>query len=194
MRAFLSTVVFVGSFGLAAPLATQAAESIQVGPQAGDKITANFEARDASGKSVTLTDIAGENGVVISFVRSASWCPFCQQQMKDLNSINAALESRGYSLAALSYDKPEILDQFAKKQSIDYTLLSDEGSKMIDAFDVRDPQYGEDSMAYGVPQPVVIIIAPDGTVQGSLAVEGYRDRPPTEDVLAEVDRILGATS
>ena len=190
MRALLSTVVFVFSLGLAA----QATEPIQVGPQAGDRIPANFEVRDAKGKTVTFADVAGERGLVLSFVRSASWCPFCQQQMKDLNSINAALESRGYKLAALSYDKPEILDQFAKKQSIDYTLLSDEGSKMIDAFDVRDPQYKPDSMAYGVPQPVVIIIAPDGTVQGSLAVEGYRDRPPTEDVLAEVDRILNATS
>ena len=77
----------------------------------------------------------------------------------------------------LSYDAPEILDQFAKKQSIAYMLLSDEGSKMIDAFDVRDPQYGEDSMAHGVPQPVIFIIDSNGTVQGSLALEGYRDPP-----------------
>lgn len=190
MRSFLTTLILVFGFGLTA----QAADSIIVGPQAGDKIPANFMAKDAKGNTVTLADVTGEKGVVISFVRSASWCPFCQSQMKDLNSINAALEERGYKLAALSYDAPDVLDQFAKRQGIDYILLSDEGSKMIDAFDVRDPQYGEDSMAYGVPQPVVIIIAPDGTVQGSLAVEGYRDRPPTNDVLAEVDRILGATS
>ncbi len=190
MRALVSTVVAVLFFGLSA----QAADPIQVGPEVGSKIPSNFAVRDAMGNDVSFADVTGKKGLVLGFVRSASWCPFCQAQMKDLNKINAALKSRGHELAVLSYDAPKILDQFAKKQSIDYTLLSDEGSKMIDAFDVRDPQYKPDSMAYGVPQPVIFIIDPSGTVQGSLAVEGYRDRPPTDDVLAEVDRILNATS
>ena len=49
-------------------------------------------------------------------------------------------------------------------------------------------------MAYGVPKPVIFIIDPNGKIQGKLAMEGYRDRPPFEDVMAEVDRILGAKS
>ena len=190
MGNILSALVLLVSFGSLA----FAAESINVGPEIGEKIPSGFAARAANGNDVTYGDVTGEKGMVLAFVRSASWCPFCQAQMKDLNTINAALEGRGYKLAVLSYDAPEILDQFAKKHGISYTLLSDEGSKMIDAFDVRDPQYGEDSMAHGAPQPIIFIIDSSGTVQGSLAVEGYRDRPPTDDVMAEVDRILGATS
>lgn len=191
MRSVLS--LFAGALALVS-ITVSASDWIDVGPDVGSTIPSNFAARDAKGMDVRYADVAGDKGLVLAFVRSASWCPFCQSQMKDLQNIAAELDSRGYNLAVLSYDEPKILDQFAKKQNITYTLLSDEGSKMIDAFDVRDPQYGPDSMAHGVPQPVVFIIDPEGTVQGKLAMEGYRDRPPLEAVMAEVDRILGSMS
>lgn len=191
MRSFVSLVAGVAAlFSITA----NASEWIDVGPDVGTTIPADFMARDAKGTEVNYADVTGDKGLVLGFVRSASWCPFCQTQMKDLQNIAADLKERGYELAVLSYDAPKILDQFAKKQQITYTLLSDEGSKMIDAFDVRDPQYGPDSMAHGVPQPVVMIIDPDGTVQGKLALEGYRDRPELEAIMAEVDRILGTMS
>lgn len=191
MRSFVSFLAGALAF---ASVSAIASEQIDVGPDVGANIPSNFEARDAKGMDVTYADVTGDKGLVLAFVRSASWCPFCQTQMKDLQNIAADLEERGYQLAVLSYDAPKILDQFAKKQEISYTLLSDEGSKMIDAFDVRDPQYGPDSMAHGVPQPVVMIIDPTGVVQGKLALEGYRDRPELEAIMAEVDSILGKTS
>ncbi len=194
MRAILSSLVIMFGLGALALGPASAAEMIDVGPAVGSYIPDAFNVRDASGAELSYADVSGEQGVVLAFVRSASWCPFCQSQMKDLQNIAADLKEKGYELAVLSYDAPEVLNQFAKKQSITYTLLSDEGSKVIDAFDVRDPQYGEDSMAYGVPQPVIFIIDPQGMVKGKLALEGYRDRPPLEDVMAEVDRILGKMS
>jgi peroxiredoxin len=176
----------------AAPV--QASEWIDVGPEVGAPIPDGFAAKDATGETLGLPNIVGEKSVVLGFVRSASWCPFCQTQMKDLQNIAADLVARGYTLAVLSYDEPKILDQFAKKQGITYTLLSDEDSVVIDAFNIRDPQYGPESMAHGVPQPAIFIIDPSGTVQGKLAMEGYKDRPPLEDIMAEVDRITGAAS
>ncbi len=194
MRAILSSLVILCGLGVWASGPASATEIIDVGPAIGSAIPDAFNVRDANGTERTYADVAGAQGLVLAFVRSASWCPFCQSQMKDLQNIAADLKERGYELAVLSYDEPKVLDQFAKKQGITYTLLSDEGSKVIDAFDVRDPQYGEESMAYGVPQPVIFIIDPAGTVQGKLALEGYRDRPPLEDVMAEVERILGKMS
>lgn len=190
MRAILSVFVIL----LATVSSGYAADPIDVGPAVGTSIPADFAAKTAKGADVTYSDVAGEQGVVLAFVRSASWCPFCQAQMKDLQNIAADLKSRGYELAVMSYDEPKVLDQFARKQGISYTLLSDEGSKMIDALGIRETAYKEDSMAYGVPKPVVFIIDPEGTIQGKLALEGYRDRPALEEVMAEVDRILAAMS
>ena len=184
--------IFVVLFGFTA--AGNAAAMIDVGPDVGSNIPANFNGQDAKGNDITYADVTGERGLVLGFVRSASWCPFCQSQMKDLENIAADLKGRGYELAVMSYDAPKVLDQFAKKQSISYTLLSDEGSEMIDALGIRETSYKEDSMAYGVPKPVIFIIDPNGKIEGKLAMEGYRDRPPLEDVMAEVDRIIGANS
>ena len=66
--------------------------------------------------------------------------------------MQASLAQRGYGLAALSYDPPEVLAAFASKTGIGYTLLSDEKSAMIDAFGLRDPAYAPGSYAHGVPK------------------------------------------
>jgi peroxiredoxin len=177
-------LAFTGLFALAATAA-----SIDIGPAVGAKIPATFKALDKTGAAKTYADIAGKNGTVLLFVRSASWCPFCQVQLIDINRITADLAKRGYTLAALSYDSPEVLATFAAQRGIGYTLLSDKKSEMIDAFNIRDPQYPAGNMAHGVPMPAIFVIDAKGVVQAKLAEEGYRTRPLNEAMLAAVDGI-----
>ena len=166
-----------------------AAMALDVGPAVGAHIPA-FEARDAEGKTVHWADLTGRKGTVLVFFRSAKWCPFCQAQLIALKDAAAPLEQRGFKLVAISYDQPDILAGFIAKRQIPYTLLSDDKSAMIDAFNLRDPQYPPDSMAYGVPQPSIFVISPAGVVQAKLAEDGYKNRPPVEAVIAAVDRVL----
>ncbi len=58
-------------------------------------------------------------------------------------------------MAGLSYDSPEILETFTLKRHLDYTLLSDARSEIIDRYKLRDPQYPAGSRAYGVPRPII---------------------------------------
>ena len=101
-------LAFAGLFSLAA-----SATSIDIGPAVGAKIPMPFKALDKTGAPITYADITGKDGTVLLFVRSGSWCPFCQVQMIDVNRITADLAKRGYTLAALSYDSPEVLANFA---------------------------------------------------------------------------------
>ena len=94
------------------------------------------------------------------FFRSARWCPYCQRQLMDMRTVQDAL-------AAISYDKPDVLTTFAQKWNIRYTLLSDDGSAMIDAFHLRDPQYKPDSFAFGVPKPSIFVIDRRGIVRAN---------------------------
>ncbi|MDX2143295.1 MAG: peroxiredoxin family protein [Rhodospirillaceae bacterium] len=186
MRPVRSVIAFVFAalFALAA-----AAAPIDIGPAVGAKIPAPFTALDKTGAAKTYADITGKNGTVLLFVRSASWCPFCQVQLIDINRVTADLAKRGYTLAALSYDAPEVLATFAKQRGIAYTLLSDQKSAMIDAFDLRDPQYPVGNVAHGVPKPAIFVIDANGVVQAKLAEEGYRVRPLVDDMLAAVDGV-----
>ena len=155
-------------------------------PGVGAKVP-RFAAVTDAGKPVGFDDIAGDKGLVLAFVRSAKWCPFCQQQMVDLQGAKAEIERRGYHLATISYDDPAVLAAFRAKRGITYTMLSDHGSKMIDAFALRDPQYPPDNMAYGVPHPTLYVIGRDGRVQARLTKDGYRVRPTMDALFAAID-------
>ncbi len=165
-----------------------AAFAFDVGPPAGSRAPA-LHATDTGGKPVDIVGISGRRGVVLVFFRSARWCPFCQRQLIALREAQMKLEARGFRLAALSYDPPEVLRGFAARRQIGYQLLSDPGSVTIDAFALRDAQYAPGTFAYGVPHPSIFIISAQGVIEAKLANEGYEVRPPIEAILAAVDAL-----
>ncbi|MFA5989034.1 MAG: peroxiredoxin family protein [Sphingomonas sp.] len=177
------------SLALAAPVAltaatiAYAAQPIAVGAH----VPGNFSAVDTTGKARNFSSITGSKGVVLVFFRSAKWCPYCQAQLKDIRGLSADLTKRGYTLAAISYDAPATLADFGAKQQVNYTLLSDNGSKMIDAFGLRDPQYPADSFAYGVPTATILVIGKNGVVKKKLSTTDYKIRPNNAAILAAVD-------
>jgi peroxiredoxin len=144
---------------------------------------------DQSGKPRALGSLMGDKGLVLFFFRSADWCPFCQAQLMDLNTGVAAIESRGYRLAGISYDSPAILKTFTEKRSIAYTLLSDPKSEIIDRYKLRDPQYPPGNFAYGVPRPIIFILDKNGVIRSKLYEDTYTKRPPTSLVIATIDQL-----
>jgi peroxiredoxin len=173
--------------GLAAPAAAQAPKDlgVSVGVEA-----PQIAGTTQDGKPATFADLKGQKGLVIAFVRSADWCPFCKQQLKDLNSIAGDLDTRGFKLAALSYDSVETLAKFAKSARISYTLLSDPRSAVIDAFGIRNMDVAGSKRMDGIPHPAIYVISADGVILDKLYEESYRKRPPTDVVIKAVDAAL----
>lgn len=172
---------------LAVPAMLTAAP-IDIGPAVGARIPA-LAAQTTTGAAANLDSVQGKNGTVLVFFRSAKWCPYCQRQLVDLKALQGQIETRGYKLAAISYDKPEVLARFAAEHGIGYALLSDSKSAMIDAFKLRDPQYPADSFAFGVPKPAIFVIGRDGKVRAKLAEEGYKVRPGNDALIAAIDAL-----
>ncbi len=166
-------------------------KSINVGIAVNAKAPITMPLRDSSGQPVTLAQKMGPKGMVLFLVRSADWCPFCKAQLIRTNDIRATVTAKGYTLASLSYDKPETLAGFAKAKGLNYMMLSDAGSKMIDALALRDPQYSAGSFAYGVPRPTILILGRDGSVKAKYVSDDYRSRPSNEDVLAMLAGVKG---
>lgn len=164
------------------------AAPIDVGPPVGATAPA-LHVVDLDGKPVSLAAISARNGAVVIFFRSAKWCPYCQKQLIEFRAAKQPLADRGYGLAAISYDSPEVLRAFAKAHDIDYALLSDAGSVTIDAFDLRDPQYKTVAFAWGVPKPAIFVLSAKGVIRAKLAEEGYKVRPSVAAVLAAVDAL-----
>ncbi len=173
------------------PGAQAALPSMDVGIALGKKVPVSMPLKDSAGKPTTLAQQVGAKGLVLMLVRSANWCPYCKAQLIALNAVRADVAQRGYRLASLSYDKPETLSGFAKAKGLGFTLLSDVGSKMIDALGLRDPQYASVPFANGVPRATILILGRDGTVKAKNVSSDYTIRPSNADLLAMIDRLGG---
>ena len=174
---------------LAGPFAAHANDDL--GPAVGTAAPAIGAPLDQTAKPRALASLAGKNGTVLLFFRSADWCPYCQRQLMDLNEGLNDIEKRGYHLAAISYDSPEILAGFTEKRGIKYTLLSDPKSEVIDRWNLRDPQYKEKPKFNGVPRPIIFILDSKGMIKAKLYEETYKTRPPVAEVVAKLDQVTG---
>ena len=108
-----------------------------------------------------------------------------------LNDLKSDFDAIGVGLVGMTYDKPEIIDQFFEKWGVDYPLLRDVDRQHVDAWGVRNEAYGEGTFAYGVPHPGVALISPDGKIVAKWAEAGYRSRADWSEVLDQVRAIVG---
>lgn len=162
----------------------------EIGMSVGQAIPAengvSLALKNEMAEDVSFQDLKGENGVVVAFVRSADWCPFCKKQLVDLEKIASQLSEQGYPLVSISYDAPEKLAAFKAKRKLSYTLASDTASANIKAFGLLNEKYEMGSKAYGIPHPAIYIIGNDGIVKAKLMEEGFKKRPASDLVLETV--------
>ena len=88
------------------------------------------------------------------------------------------IEATGGQVVAISYDSAAILKRFAARSSITYPLLSDAGSKTIDAYGIRNKEAPE--RWSGIPYPGTFIVDTQGVIRAKLFLDGYKDRHAPE--------------
>ena len=99
------------------------------------------------------------------------------QLQRDLKSI----EAEGIQLVGISYDDTKILKAFSDLMKIAFPLLSDPGSRTIDAYHIRNQ--AARGKAVGVPNPGTFILDRKGIIRAKLFLEGYRERHTTEGLI-----------
>jgi peroxiredoxin len=93
-----------------------------------------------------------------------------------LEQSRLLLEKNGVRLAAISYDSPAVLKDFAARFGIGYPLLSDHDSGVIRRFGIFNFNIAPGLRPYGVPHPVNYLVAPDGIVIRKYYVPNYQHR------------------
>ena len=88
----------------------------------------------------------------------------------------------------MSYDSVETLKRFAARRDLTFLLLSDAGSKTIDAYGVRNKE-SAGSRVDGIPHPVTFIIDQKGIIRAKLAKDGYRDRHGSAELVEALKKI-----
>ena len=103
-----------------------------------------------------------------------------------LNDLNEQFQEIGIAVAGMTYDTPEVIKAFDAKWEVDFPVLKDVDRQHVDAWGIRNLEYGPGTFGYGIPYPGVVLLSPKGEILGKWAKEGYRSRADWSQVLTEV--------
>src|SRR5687767_6672923 len=124
-------IAFTLLFFSAAGFSQQAPEGLFIASKAPD-----FTAIDQNGQSIRLKDLLNKGKVVLIFYRGY-WCPHCNKQLKKLQDSLQLIKGKGATLLAVTPEKPESIRQTVEKTNAQYSILHDEGLKIMKAYDVE---------------------------------------------------------
>ena len=94
------------------------------------------------------------------------------------------IRKEGYSLLAVSYDRPETLAAFSARHNITYPLLSDEGSRVVDAWGLRNA--AAQGRETGIPHPGTFLIDRQLRVVDRAFEQPYQERNTAAGLLARI--------
>jgi thioredoxin-dependent peroxiredoxin len=97
----------------------------------------DFEARDAEGNPVRLSDLRGRKVVLYFYPKDDT--PGCTKEACSFRDSFAEFRSRGIEVLGVSTDDEKSHRQFAEKYSLPFTLLADTDHRVADLYGV----YGE---------------------------------------------------
>jgi hypothetical protein len=101
-----------------------------------------------------------------------------------LQGAKQRFEAQGIKLAAISYDNPAILKDFADRHKIDFSLLADPESKIIASYGVLNPEAA--GMMKGMALPGYFYIDANGVIREKYFETKYTDRFTANNVLAKL--------
>ena len=83
----------------------------------------SFTLPDVNGKNVSLEEFTSDF-LVVSFYRGG-WCPYCNFELRALQSVLPQLEALNTELVAISPETPDNSLNTAEKNELSFTVLSD---------------------------------------------------------------------
>jgi len=191
MKRFASLALLL-SFGLFLH-AQQAPEGLFLNSKAPD-----FKAKDQSGNEVRLKDLLKKGKVVLVFYRG-QWCPYCSKYLQKLQDSLTLIKEKGATVVAITPELPENVAKTVEKTKAEFPVLSDEGLKIMKAYDVEfeipentltryrnsgikiDENNGKNGAF--LPIPATYIIDKEGNIVYRFFNADYKKRPSIAEIL-----------
>ena len=101
-----------------------------------------------------------------------------------LQNARQRFESQGLKLAAISYDSPAILKDFADRHKIEFPLLADPNSEVIRSFNVLDAE--AKGMTKGMAHPGFFYIDSSGVIREEYFEAKYTNRFTANNVIEKL--------
>jgi peroxiredoxin len=153
--------------------AAEEAPPAEIGLRIGERAP-NFTLQDQNSREVSLESLLKKGPVAVVFIRSADWCRFCKFELIHLQRNLKQFKAAGAQVVSISYDSTSALKKFADSREITLPLLSDVGSKTIDAYGVRD---NTPSAKPGFAAHATFVLDQKGIVRAKLLEVIYQEQP-----------------
>ena len=186
LTSFLAIFIFVNSN----------AQTNPIGLKVNDKAP-EFSAKDQNGKTISLQNELKNGKVVLIFYRG-QWCPYCNKELKGMQDSLSFITSKGAVVVAVTPELPENISKTIGKTNASYSILSDDGLKIMKAYDVAyavDPALNEKYKGYAIdlmkanganganlPIPAVYIIDTNGNIIYRYFDVDYRNRASVKEI------------
>jgi len=193
----MKTLVLFVSFVLCLSVARsqEAPEGLFINSKAPD-----FKAADQNGKEVRLKDLLKTGKVVLVFYRGY-WCPFCNRELQRLEDSLQLIKDKGATVVAVTAEKPENIKQTIEKTKAEYSILFDDGLKIMKAYEVEfvvpantveryrntgidlEKINGDKKDWNYLPVPAIYIIDKEFNITYRFFNADYKKRPAIQDIL-----------
>lgn len=138
-----------------------------------------------NGKTDSLSTLLRKQETVLIFYRGG-WCPFCNVQLAELQSIESDILKLGYQIVAISPDSPENLKASVDKHKLNYQLLSDANMNAAQLFGIafNVPENSKERLAKSsggqnpgqLPVPSVFVLNKQGEILFEYINPDYKKR------------------
>ncbi len=158
----------------------------------------DFKGKDQKGEEVRLKDLLKKGKVVLIFYRGY-WCPFCNKELTRLNDSLHFITEKGATVVAVTPEKPENIDSTVNRTKATFSILFDDGLKIMKAYDVAFEVQENVATRYrnagldleklngkngkNLPVPAVYIIDKEATVTYRFFNQDYKKRPSVKEIL-----------
>lgn len=94
-----------------------------------------FNLNDLLGRNISLSDFSGKPIILFFW---ATWCPFCVQELPNLQKQYLALKGAGIEVLAINVGEPkERVEKFlSKKDKLEFPILLDRDSQVASDYDL----------------------------------------------------------
>ena len=164
-----------------------------------DQNAPRFELPNQHGEQVLLDELLAKGPVVITFYRG-SWCPYCNLQLKALQSRLPEIHALGAQLVAISPQAPDGSMSENDIRNMDFVVLSDQNADVAASYGVawqvpaflldhmrEDRGLDLESLNNGngsiLPIPATFVLDNQGKVTWRYVDVDYRTRSEPQDII-----------
>ena len=157
-----------------------------------------FSAKDQNGKMISLSEELKKGPVVLVFYRG-QWCPYCNKHLKKLEDSLSFITAKGARLITITPEKAENISKTIEKTKATYSILYDDGLKIMKSYDVAfavDEKTVEKYKGFGIdftqangenganlPVPALYIIGTDGKISYRYFDTNYTKRASVAEII-----------